>query len=182
MKSSLSCSFLFGCLLLLIFLLFTSVHIDLFYEKNYVLTVKYGLITVYKNQDKGYNNKGKAEDTDKVELELKKIKSVISKAKQILQELNSTAKKHFVIKSIAIIYSFGFDDAAITGMFSGVAYAVIYSLMGYVDSNFNLKNKDIQISPDFDNNCQEFEFRCQCKIKLYYLLKSGIKILKIWLN
>ena len=169
-------------LLLLIFLLFTSVHIDLSYEKKYVLTVKYGLITVYKNQEKGYNDKGKVENTDKVELELKKIKSVITKAKRILQELRSTAKKHFVIKSITIKYSFGFDDAAITGMFSGVAYSVIYSLMGYVDSNFNLKNKEVLISPDFDNNCQKFEFGCQCKIKLYYLLKSGINILKIWLN
>ncbi len=174
-------------LIIILFLVLSSVEINFVYNNNFCITVKLFRITVYSSKNKRKkaqkDKQAKENRADrKFENELNNIKEIFGKLKSILKELNKLLNGHLKIKNLDIKYTYGFDDAALTGIFSGLAYGIINSLVAYIDHNFYVKNKKVEILPDFDNEIQSLSLIFTAKIRLFHLLTFGIKAARLWLK
>ena len=164
--------------LMVVLLIFsTPLFVEFSYAESFKIIVKYGFFKCYENKNSEKKNGGKVSEKN-TDFQLKNISNILEKSKKTLILLG----KHIRFKEIFIDYRFGFSDAAVTGMYSGGAYAVIYAFIGYIDSKYPIKNKKVVITPDFDNECQDFKFSFKIKMSLIRFVTLGTKAISIWIK
>lgn len=160
-------------LLLVIILLLLNITIKI--ESNnlkFRVVIKFLSIVIFdttKKDNKSIQNNSKEDKNDD------NFKFSISKVKDILSFIKNNVPGKIKISNYNINYRFGFNDAAQTGIYSGVVYAGVYSLDAYLSSNYKIKKKSIEITPDFDNKVNEFILNLLLKIKLIDLVILLIK-------
>jgi hypothetical protein len=171
---------------LLILLSFLPVYVEVRYDKNALLAVKLLTFNVYKTGKSGkVKNEEKSPDTNVAAAPEKRasaLKGNLSFVKDILFELFGLVKEHIVVLNVSISYTFGFSDAAVTGIFSGVAHAVINAFMAIIDHTFKVKDININITPDFNKPGHNLDlylkiriFAFQVFIILFNLVKIALK-------
>lgn len=94
--------------------------------------------------------------------------------------LSYLLERAVVFKNIEIKTEFGFSDPALTGIMCGTQNALFYNIVAYLHNNFKVKNFDILVNPDFENEKFEAFFNCIVKMKTAHIINvlfKGIKIL-----
>lgn len=105
-----------------------------------------------------------------------KVKSDIADA------LDYMTRKSVKIKLLDVGLRFGFEDAAVTGVFTGVFNAVIYNLLGFVHRHITIKSLKTNIVPDFNNKQLEVYARCIIRLRTVNIIIVLIKWFKISLK
>lgn len=95
--------------------------------------------------------------------------------------LDYLLNKAIVFKNIEIKTEFGFSDPALTGVMCGTQNALFYNIAAYLHNNFDVRNVEVEVNPDFENVRFEAFFNCIVKMKTAHIINvlfCGIKILK----
>lgn len=185
-----------GFLSLLCIFLFTSVIVDISYEKNelvgkgeiYVkyLFIKKKLAPVSRKKE----NKAEEEETKKEEKKggfeyykgkLTAIPQIFEALKGDLQELLRFCSKRLIrLKSLDFEFVFGLDDPMYTGIVNGLAYGVVYNILGFVCHNMTVEKKNINIVPDFDRECFGIKLNCILRLKNVHIIVIIVKLIRIY--
>lgn len=175
-------------LLVLLGICVIPLHVDVRYDNDACITVKVLMLTVFKysggekaKQAKKPDKREAAEEAAP-EKNASALKEYFSLFKDILFEMLKQIKKYVVILSVNIDYTFGFSDAAFTGIFSGAAHAVINAFMAGVDHAFKVKNIDININPDFNRQVHDISVRFKIRILAVHILIILFNLVKISLK
>lgn len=138
-----------------------------------------------KTDEKSEKNK-QCPDEDKATDILGVIKSYFEVVIEILKILYQHLKKKLVIQKFSFSVSFGFDDAASTGIFSGAVYTITNVFYAYLLNNFKVKKHNVDVVPNFNNRCFDVSFLLQFNINLFWIIcllfkerKAIDKLLKI---
>ncbi|MBQ9106802.1 MAG: DUF2953 domain-containing protein [Clostridia bacterium] len=72
------------------------------------------------------------------------------------------------------------DDAAQTAIDYGATCAVVYPLLGYINSNMKVVQRgwDVEVACDFDGSEQEFELEATVSVRLLHVFRALIYIVK----
>ena len=109
--------------------------------------------------------------TGSIEKEIQKLNDEIS----VLKENQKSN-----IKNIEAKYKFGLGDAAVTGIYSGVVYAVVNGFAAYIRNYYKIKNQKLEVIPDFDNVVQEFNAKIEVVIRAAFFLPTLLRLIKIF--
>lgn len=127
-------------------------------------------------QNENQQAEEKKSDTDYITI----LKENIEFLKEILFQIIEKTKKYAIIKNIEAKYKFGLGDAALTGIYSGVAYAVINGFAAYIRNYYKIRNQKLEVIPDFDNKVQEFETKIEVVIRAMFFIPVFVRLMKIF--
>lgn len=136
-------------------------------ELEISLTGMKGLINHKINRNK---IKKISEYNDKEILKVKKHFKYFKKHKKIMRYLGKNIKKIYWITNI------GFEDAALTGISTGLLWSIKSSILSVFISKNGLDEIDINIYPDFNKSKFEIEFNCIIKCNLVYIIIIALYI------
>ena len=125
-------------------------------------------------QKEGSNESNGGKETDYITL----LKENFEFLKEILKEIVEKTKKYAIIKNIEAKYKFGLGDAAVTGIYSGVVYAVVNGFAAYIRNYYKIKNQKLEVIPDFDNVVQEFNAKIEVVIRAAFFLPTLLRLIK----
>lgn len=100
--------------------------------------------------------------------------------KEILKQIVEKNQKYAIIKNIEAKYKFGLGDAAVTGIYSGVVYAVVNGFAAYIRNYYKIENQRLEVIPDFDNTVQEFGAKIEIVIRAAFFVPTLLKLIKIF--
>ena len=168
----------------LVLILLLPVTLRVSYDEDLLVKVKIGFVRVYVNhtEDAAQKAAKSAEDAgEKMDKswtkQLKQAKEFFSVLQDLLHILLEHVKKYVTIKKVRISYTFGFSDAAATGIFSGAVYAVVHGFLAYLDSAFKVQEHQVEIQPDFNQPRQEFAAELVVRILMVHLVTLVFKLL-----
>ena len=181
--------------LLCIFFL-TSVIVDINYEKNelvgkgeiYVkyLFIKKKIAPISRKKE----TEEEEEDTENEKKEggfgyykdkLAAIPQIFEAVKGDLQELLRFCSKRLIrIKNLDFEFVFGLDDPMYTGIVNGIAYGVVYNILGFVHHNINVEKSNINIVPDFEKECFGVKLNCILRLKNVHIIVIIVKLIRIY--
>lgn len=178
-------------ILLLALLLFLPLTVQITFSEKLDLNIKIFNIKIF--EYKKLNNQNKKSDEPKENYDVNKATDILSVVKsyfevvcEILKILYEHLKRKLIISKFAFSVSFGFDDAASTGIFSGAVYTLVNVFYAYILNNFKVRKHNVQIQPDFNNKCFDINFLIKFNISLYWIIcllfkerKAIDKLLKI---
>ena len=132
-------------------------------------------------------NKGRSQGEKKGESEKQSdidyitlLKENFEFLKEILRQVVEKTKKYAIIKNIEAKYKFGLGDAAVTGIYSGVAYGVVNGFAAYIRNYYKIKNQKLEVIPDFDNNVQDFSAKIEVVIRAAFFVPVFLRLMKIF--
>lgn len=182
--------------ILLAVCLLIPIQLELFYEKaeetDAKITLKYGLIKykIYPNDKKNKKDKDKPEGEEplKEPFSFEKKKAELERNIRIFQKIKGDAKrllsymaKHAVVFDLIEIKSeFGFEDAMKTGIFTGLYNGFVYSVLGVIHHNSELRKMEVKLEPNFEKNCFYNRFYCILHIKTVHIMIIAYNVLKIY--
>lgn len=125
----------------------------------------------------------KEKKTSKKESASKKESSYINLYKLIKDDvfkiLRYLLKNGAVFEQIQLKTEFGFSDVSQTGIMTGTLNALFYNVMAYFHNNFKVKDWNIEVNPDFENEKFNAFFDCIVKLKIVHIIFIGFYGLKI---
>ena len=126
-------------------------------------TLLFGLINrrIYAKDEVIKNDKDK-----NIFVRFNKIKKIYRDNKNII----SYFFKRCEIVELKWITEFGFEDAAITGITSGILWSIKNTLVGIILNNRSAKDININVIPDFKEKKSKMDFNCIIKIKTVYII------------
>lgn len=173
-----------GLILAVIFLaLFSKIRFKLNISKEGTITVKY-LFLKYshyfldsdKNNLKNIKDKKNENSITKHFKDNGYIEGITQLAyiiKSVILKILSLLKKGEVTK-LRLIAEFSSGDAALTAITYGSVSAVLYPLVGWLNSLAQIKNQEVKINAVYDDKpFIDFEFELEIAVKLINLLLSG---------
>lgn len=180
---------------LLLILLFLPITIDVSYDSEFLIKIKYSGITVFdnkKNEKKQKNKSKKQSKPQEKSAKTKKDNFFIRTYKQ--KGLMGTIKYFSAILKIVLkklvwlvkrfkFRRFKFDltvatsDAADTAIKYGEVCAATYPVFALLQSVADFKSKDINISADFDKSKWEFKGSILVKTSAINWIIAGISVL-----
>lgn len=122
------------------------------------------------------NEESSGRETDYITL----LKENFEFLKEILKEIVEKTKKYAIIKNIEAKYKFGLGDAAVTGIYSGVVYAVVNGFAAFIRNYYTIKNQRLEVIPDFDNKVQEFNAKIEIVIRAAFFVPTLLRLIKIF--
>ncbi len=122
-----------------------------------------------KKDDKEIKSK-KTSITEKASAVFKNIKLITDRLKWLV--------KHINVKRLRIKAVCASGDAAETAMEYGTACAVIYPMVGYIQSNLKVRQKGIYLDVrcDFNEQKPEFEVETTLSVQIFQLVRALIYI------
>ncbi|MCK9478004.1 MAG: DUF2953 domain-containing protein [Firmicutes bacterium] len=170
-------------ILLMIFMAVCKWRIEIKYSDN-KLKVKIGVLTVYSSskqtKDGGLRVKLLGADYKEVFKNLKQIKAFLKNEKEDIILILKKLEKELVVERIDLSVTFGFSNAAATGIANGAIWGVITAAVSFVDKYLNIKNKiNIALTPDYTEKCFNMAFGASFKMrpyKIYYIAKRAMPI------
>lgn len=170
-------------LILAALIIFTPVEAGILYDKKFKFCVSIAGINIFSSEkDKKVNKLNEAEKTEKKAEENDKFKITIGKVLELLRFIRRYVFKKITVKLFHLSYKFGFDDAAATGVYAGTVYSLVYSIDSYIMNNFKVKDRQISITPDFDNKQNDISVSLSLKISVFCLIVVFLKGIKILYN
>lgn len=171
---------IFIVLLFLISFLFCSVRLYFSFsrsegENSTEFIIKYLFINrTLAVEKKQKNEKEKNDKEDKRDLPENGIKYYLDLYKEIKDDifgvLDYLTTKAAVFENIKIKVDFGFSNVANTGVMTGTLNGVLYSIMSYFHNKFTIKDWDISVNPDFENEKFDVVFDCIVKLKTVHII------------
>lgn len=174
------------CLLIAGVILFTPISVRIFFHDDLDLKIKLLGITVYDYQKQTSDKKNKKEPKktepvsekeqkhsvlEEAERVLKQIKIYFELLMQALEILKVYIQEKTVLNTFRFFFSFGLGDAALTGIYSGAAYAAVNCFYAYLLNNFRVKKHEIKVTPDFEKKYFFVLFELKLKISLFWILR-----------
>lgn len=181
---------LLALLILITLALLTKVILETEYkDKKFFVVIKLGKFKIFDNskkkEEKADKNDNKGED--KKESRSKFNISLLNKYTDILKQLFNDIKEIFryfkrkvKAKEFKIDITFGMEDAAETGIATGMVWAFIGTVYPLVDTVIDIKNPVINVNPKFNCEYFNFEYKGIYKIKIFNILYIGIKGYKLY--
>ncbi len=173
-----------GIVLIILILLLIPVSFSLSFDENFNYTLKYGLIKIPLDSKKTKSDKEqkKKENSFKKLLKEKGFEAAFSElcfyAKIFLEKISYLLKRiKFKIFNLKI--SVGGSDAAKTAISYGVISSAAYFVLGFIDSNADLKFKNIDLSADFNSNKTECCFVVKASLKPVFAIIAAFSLFKI---
>ena len=180
--------------IIIIICLFFKVKLFIAYDKKFIVKLKFlffsiNLIPQKNDKNKSEKNKQKQKKTekskkDKNENDNAEKQQTESKKRGIFEYLEITKiiitrfiKKIF-FETIDIYIKAASSDAARTAMFYGELNAAIYPIIGFINSNKEVRNLKVIIEPDFSTDKAEYRINLIMYTRLVYALHSIILVLK----
>lgn len=152
-------------------------------ENKTKIFVKYLFIKKEFKLHDEYINKNKTAKQEKKEQPERGIgyyKQLYKLLKKDISELASyLLKKAVVFDILNISVCFGYSDAAITGIMTGIQNSFVYCLMAFFHNNFHVRKWNVSINPDFQKERFDSSFDCIAEMKTAHIIIIGIKALKI---
>ncbi|HIT85948.1 MAG TPA: DUF2953 domain-containing protein [Candidatus Ornithomonoglobus intestinigallinarum] len=95
---------------------------------------------------------------EKREFDIKELIKIFYAVKddffELLRVSSRYLAKHMIkIRELNISARFGTGDPAYTGMLCGAVYPAVYNAVGFADRHMRLKNRSVELSPDFNRAC-----------------------------
>lgn len=173
-------------------LLFNSVYVSVYYrrseaENDTELIIKYLFfkkkIPIEKKEKSKQVKKPEEEKEDLPTRGLKFYYNLYKLLKDdVFDVLNYLMKKAVVFKEINIKTDFGCKDAASTGILTGTLNGVFYNIIAFFHNNFTLKDWEIEVNPDFENEKFDLFFDCIVRLKIVHIIVIAFKGIKILLK
>ncbi len=175
---------IFGVILAVIcLLLFLKIKVRLFISKEGTITVKYLFIKYShyfinsdKNKSKGKKSKENENSISKHFKEKGYVEGISQLAeiiKAVFEKIWSILKKGQVLK-LRLVTKFSDGEAASTAITYGAVSAVLYPLLGWVNSCFNIKKQEVAINAVYkDESFLDFEFELEVALRAFELLSAG---------
>lgn len=171
---------LFVIVILFLGIAFLPISVNICFDKGLKFRVKVLFFDVFTYPDSN-EEKAKSEPPEQTVRQetshkdfLDKISLYIKISKELLSVIKN-ALKSVKIKKYVFNFVCGTGDAALTGIFFGAVYAVLNPFHRYFFDNFNIKKKEISITPDFENKCINYSSSIKFNITLYWLIKLFFK-------
>ncbi|MCR4718289.1 MAG: DUF2953 domain-containing protein [Firmicutes bacterium] len=118
---------------------------------------------------------------EKKKEELEKYIHIFKLVKRDVIRILSYASKHAVVfDRIEIKSEFGFDDAMHTGIFTGIYNGFVYSIIGVIHHNSNLKEMEVNLQPVFGKKCFNNHFSCILHIKTVHIIIVAYNVLRLY--
>ncbi len=156
-------------------------------KKQNIFKVKIFGISVYESgkvKDNKNENSG-SEPSEKSKFSFEEFKGIFKKwdtdEENIKKHIGNALKSLRRVAALKKAYfktEFGLGDAALTGIFSGVAYGVVYNIFAVIYYYFNIKKKnlDIHVCPDFTKEKAEVSAKLIFGARLFF---AGIAVFDI---
>lgn len=152
--------------------------------------LKYGFIKIRlypKNnkpkKDKQKKDKDKPDKSFSYENKSAEIKRYINifeiikpDAAEILKRL---ANRAMVFEVIEVKSEFGFENAMHTGIFTGVYNGFVYSVLGFIHHNSNLRKMEVELQPVFGKTCFTTHLACILRLKPVHIIIVAVNVLKL---
>ena len=100
--------------------------------------------------------------------------------KDAVKLLSYASKRAVIFDRIELKSEFGFEDAMHTGIFTGIYNGFVYSVMGVIHHNSNLKEMEINLQPVFGKKCFNNHFSCILHIKTVHIIIVGFNVLRLF--
>lgn len=182
-------------LFFIVIFLLLPIKIEFLFSKELDLNIKILGKTLFSLKDNNKEHEVQKENTDSTEeikdgktpeSILKVVKLYFEVITDILKILHRYLKRRLKIKKFNFYISFGLGDAAMTGIFSGGVYTVINIFYAYLLNTFPVKQHNVKIEPDFNNERFDIGFELNFYISLFWVIcllfyerKAIDKLLKI---
>lgn len=128
-----------------------------------------------------------AHDEKKMKITFEFILDKIKEFKQFLDHVVGFYKivkrflKQIHIKELQWKSQIGFDDAALTGVVTGLAWSVKGIVIGIISNYMNLKKQPIiEITPNFHSAVEITDFQCMFSFRLGQAIIAGLLIVRHW--
>ncbi|MBU5293192.1 DUF2953 domain-containing protein [Anaerosalibacter bizertensis] len=159
--------------LILIILLFWPLYIVIDFKKkenntfNIQLTALKGLIK-YKiyNEKKMLKRKKQNKNVKNKKLQIKKYLANYNQYKKII----SFFLRKGSLKKLYWVTSVGTEDVALTGIYTGILWAIKNSIISIFINKTEVDEIYINVHPDFNNKKFEITFNCIIKCNLVYII------------
>jgi len=136
-----------------------------------------------KDDKKDKENKENEEETDESSLErftekLSKLRVNIARGKYTYLLSKRYVRRKIIMDNLELSIVFGLDDAAHTGIVTGVLWGGIYNVFGFVDSLFTVKSHKFNVTPVFEEEgfALSFETRIKCRVINLVLIAFAVLI------
>ena len=182
---------IFAVVLVIAFLLLLPICVDVSFDHDIVLKIKYLGIILFDNKKQKKPKKTKAktkkQNADKSKqkkdnfiLRTYKQKGLLGTISYFSELLSLIFKrllrllKHIKFRRFKLNITVATADAANTAIQYGKICAAVYPVVALLEANTDLKTKEINVSADFDKKKSEFKTSISIKTKVIYLLAITI--------
>lgn len=86
---------------------------------------------------------------------------------------------HVVIENLSFSYHCGFDDAVTTALMYGSVSGVFYNIYAYLQRHFTVKETNVTILPDFQQERYDIQAEGIATVRLVYIIIAGICLLPL---
>lgn len=107
---------------------------------------------------------------------IKIFDSIKNDAAKILKRFANHA---MVFEMIEVKSEFGFENAMHTGIFTGIYNGFVYSVLGFIHHNSNLKKMEVELQPIFGRTCFTTHLKCILKLKPVHIIIIAVSVLKL---
>ena len=90
--------------------------------------------------------------------------------------------KKLIVSHFKLNISVSADDAAQTALLYGGVCSVLYPVVAFLESFITFKEDDMKILCNYEKEKSELHLFLEAKIKVFYLLKAGFKLIPIIKN
>lgn len=87
--------------------------------------------------------------------------------------------KKLIVSRFKLNISVSGEDAAQTALLYGGVCSVLYPVVGFWESFITFKEDDMKIRCDYEKEKSELHLFIEAKIKAFYLLKAGFKLIPV---
>lgn len=171
-------------LILIIMVFFVKIKIVIEYRKGgqndhfevafFVLKKRFG----YKKNRSTEEKDGILTDYKKLIKNIEKSRNFYQKNKEIIMKILNYIKCRIYVERLEFKAVIGTGDASSAAILAGVAWSLAGILFSILPSFTNVKNKKVEIRPDFTGKKFNVELYCIFKVKIVYIIVIGLMILK----
>lgn len=168
---------IFLCSVLLIFIiLLIKIRLVIGYNDKLSVNIKFlffniDVLSVVKKAKKDENKKEKIEKKEKAPPEKSKsFLNILNKINKALSTNLFDFKKGIIINKLKMRLQVGIDDAKDTALICGHFYNAISAIDTLIINNFNIKDKNISITPRFNELVFALDFLLDIKASIINLM------------
>lgn len=111
---------------------------------------------------------------------ISRVKGVLGELKGDITKVLNYLKKKLDCKVLKVHLVTGFDEAALTGMASGVAYGVVYGTAAMIYNTVGIKEMDIKVTPNFNRFCVDLYVKSIFTISFAHIIRVIFMLLRIF--
>ncbi len=122
--------------------------------------------------------KGVSIDYKKIIENIEKSKGQYEKNQEIIKKILNYLKCRISIERLELKTVIGTGNASYTAILTGIAWSAVGILVSILHNFTTVKDKRVEIKPDFAGKKFNLELYCILKVKIVYIIVIGLMILK----